>query len=393
MIETRFKDTEIGKIPEEWEVGKIGNLCSINTGSKNTEDKDDEGKYPFYVRSQKIEHIDTFSYDCEAVLTAGDGVGTGKVFHYVNGKFDVHQRVYVMNDFCQCLYPKYFYWQFSENFYSRVKSMTAKSSVDSVRKGMIADMQIALPPFSEQRRIAKSLSNVDALIAAVEKKIEKKKLIKQGAMQQLLTGKRKLPGYKGEWVEKRLGEVGKLDRNSINPKLEPNKIFYEYSMPAYDIGRQPIKCLGDTMNSNRFIVKGEMLLFNKLNVRQKRIWLIDPHNDNSVCSQEFLPFTSTKVCLEYIAQLVATDWVTDAFIEKSKGTSNSQKRISPNDFLDYEISIPSDPSEQRAIASILSNMDSEITALERKRDKLKELKQGMMQQLLTGKIRLVRCSG
>lgn len=267
------------------------------------------------------------------------------------------------------------------------------STFKEISPSNLSSIQCAIPPYKEQRRIAKSLSNVDALIAAVEKKIEKKKLIKQGAMQQLLTGKRKLPGYEGEWVEKRLGEVGKLDRNSINPKLEPNKIFYEYSMPAYDIGRQPIKCLGDTMNSNRFIVKGEMLLFNKLNVRQKRIWLIDPHNDNSVCSQEFLPFTSTKVCLEYIAQLVATDWVTDAFIEKSKGTSNSQKRISPNDFLDYEISIPSDPSEQRAIASILSNMDSEITALERKRDKLKELKQGMMQQLLTGKIRLVRCSG
>jgi len=74
-------------------------LPEIKTGDKDTENREDSGKYPFYVRSQTVEHISTYSFDGEAILTAGDGVGVGKVFHYVNGKFDYHQRVYKISNF------------------------------------------------------------------------------------------------------------------------------------------------------------------------------------------------------------------------------------------------------------------------------------------------------
>ncbi len=86
-----YKDSGIewlGEIPENWETKKLKYLCSITTGNKDTENKEPEGKYPFYVRSQTVESINSFSYNGEAILTAGDGVGVGKVFHYVNGKFD-----------------------------------------------------------------------------------------------------------------------------------------------------------------------------------------------------------------------------------------------------------------------------------------------------------------
>ncbi len=99
MVKEGYKQTEIGAIPEDWEIRSAGDLMKIETGNQNTENKDDDGAYPFFVRSQNIEHINTFHYDCEAVLTAGDGVGTGKVFHYINGKFDAHQRVYIMSSF------------------------------------------------------------------------------------------------------------------------------------------------------------------------------------------------------------------------------------------------------------------------------------------------------
>ena len=98
----------------EWKIERLSNLMNIQTGSKNTEDQVANGIYPFFVRSQQVERIDSFSYDCEAVLTAGDGVGTGKVFHYIKGKFDVHQRVYVIN-FTDVTEGLFYYW-FSENF-------------------------------------------------------------------------------------------------------------------------------------------------------------------------------------------------------------------------------------------------------------------------------------
>ena len=89
----------LGEIPEHWETSRLKFLCNITTGGKDTENKIDAGEYPFYVRSQTVERINSYSFNGEAILTAGDGVGVGKVFHYVNGKFDFHQRVYMFYAF------------------------------------------------------------------------------------------------------------------------------------------------------------------------------------------------------------------------------------------------------------------------------------------------------
>ena len=97
-------------------------------------------------------------------MTVGDGVGTGKVFHYVNGNYDLHQRVYMMFDFTEEITAKYFYYYCSNHFYDRVMAMTAKTSVDSVRYEMIADMEISLPKIQEQRAISDYFDNLDNLI-------------------------------------------------------------------------------------------------------------------------------------------------------------------------------------------------------------------------------------
>ena len=146
-----------------WEQRKAKDLCSISTGKSNTQDRVDDGIYPFYVRSLIVEHSNRYLFDEEAVLTVGDGVGTGKVFHYVNGKYDLHQRVYRMFDFSEKITAKYFYYYFSNHFYDRVMAMTAKTSVDSVRYEMIADMDIALPEIQEQVAISDCFDNLDNL--------------------------------------------------------------------------------------------------------------------------------------------------------------------------------------------------------------------------------------
>lgn len=168
---------------EGWERKIIQDICNITTGNKNTQDKKDNGIYPFFVRSQKIERIDSWSFDGEAILTAGDGVGVGKIFHYYVGKMGVHQRVYLLHDI-QCN-SKYLYYFFSEFFYERVKKMSAKNSVDSVRKDMISDMPLLLPSPHEQQKIADCLSSLDELIDATSRKVEILKEHKKGLMQQL----------------------------------------------------------------------------------------------------------------------------------------------------------------------------------------------------------------
>ena len=157
-------------------------MCKITTGNKNTQDKDENGLYPFYVRSQNIERINSWTFDGEAILTAGDGVGVGKVFHYSIGKIGVHQRVYILSNFkCD---GKYLYQYFSSRFYNRVKRMSAKNSVDSVRMEMIADMPLYLPSVGEQHKIGKLLALLDERISTQNKIIEKlQSLIKGIAVQ------------------------------------------------------------------------------------------------------------------------------------------------------------------------------------------------------------------
>ena len=161
---------------EEWERKRFRDVCNITTGNKNTQDKSDDGIYPFYVRSQIVERINSWTFDGEAILTAGDGVGVGKVFHYSTGKIGVHQRVYILSDFkCD---GKYLYSYFAGHFYNRVKRMSAKNSVDSVRMEMIADMPISLPSNEEQKKIGHLLALLDERIATQNKIIEDLKLLK-----------------------------------------------------------------------------------------------------------------------------------------------------------------------------------------------------------------------
>lgn len=188
----KFRQSEIGLLPVDWEVAQVRQLAAIATGSRNTQDRDGEGAYPFFVRSSTIEKISTYSFDGEAVLTAGDGVGTGKVFHYINGKFDFHQRVYKISDFSPHLDGRFFFLVFTTRFYDRIMSMTAKSSVDSVRMEMIADMVIPLPSMAEQSSIAGVLWEMEAELTVLDHRRDKTRALKQAMMQELLTGKTRL---------------------------------------------------------------------------------------------------------------------------------------------------------------------------------------------------------
>ena len=168
-----------------WEEKTIEQVAKVTTGNKDTQNKVENGDYPFYVRSQNVERINTYSYDGEAILTSGDGVGVGKNFHYINGKFDFHQRVYCIYKFEKEIDGKFIYMYFSQHFNERVMRMSAKNSVDSVRRTMITKMPILIPSKSEQQKIANTLSSIDDLINAQSQKIETLKLHKKGLLQGL----------------------------------------------------------------------------------------------------------------------------------------------------------------------------------------------------------------
>jgi type I restriction enzyme, S subunit len=182
----------LGDVPEHWEVKALRYICRIETGDKDTVDAEDEGEYPFFVRSQTVERINSYTKNCEAVLTAGDGVGVGKVFHYVHGKFDFHQRVYMFSNFKKVT-GKFFFLFLKENFWRVALEGGAKSTVDSLRRPMISSFPFIIPPLPEQQAIAAFLdretAKIDTLSAKVHTAIERLKEYRTSLISAAVTGK------------------------------------------------------------------------------------------------------------------------------------------------------------------------------------------------------------
>lgn len=363
------QQSDFGQIPADWSTTIIGKIAEVTTGAKNTQDKVPDGDYPFFVRSQTVERINSYSFDGEAVLTAGDGVGTGKVFHYINGKFDVHQRVYRISNFQAAIDGYFFYLYFSSHFYDRIMSMTAKSSVDSVRMEMITKMEVPLPPsIAEQRAIATALSDIDALIAGLEQLVAKKRDIKQAAMQQLLTCQARLPGFTGEWAFVQLGDLLDVCHGKNQHAVEVSDGPYPILATGGQIGTA-IQPLHDRPS----VLIGRKGTINKPQYMDTPFWTVDTlfycnvHRPNSA---KFLYY-----------RFLLIDWM--QYNEASGVPSLNGQTIER-----IQIECP-DAKEQNAIASVLSDIDVDLSGLESRLAKTRAIKQGMMQELLTGRTRLI----
>jgi type I restriction enzyme S subunit len=182
----------LGEVPEHWEAASIKYLCKIDTGNKDTVDALDDGLYPFFVRSKKIETINEYAFDGEAILTAGDGAGVGKIYHYINGKFNYHQRVYKMSHFTK-VSGKFFFFYFSSLFEKVALDGGAKSTVDSLRKSHFDKFIMAIPTSYEQQKIVEYIeqqaNKIDFLIEKQNQLIEKLKEYRTSIISHAVTGK------------------------------------------------------------------------------------------------------------------------------------------------------------------------------------------------------------
>lgn len=391
MSNTNNSSVPTLRFPEfegEWDTQYVKDICDITTGKSNTQDQVDGGQYPFYIRSATPVRSNRYLYDCEAVITIGDGQ-IGKVFHYVNGKFDLHQRCYMMFNF-RNVSPRYFYYFFSEHFYERAMRLTAKATVDSVRLEMISDMPICIPPTTaEQERIASSLSEIDALISAQEQKVGYLKEKKKGLIQQLFplpgetTPRLRFPGFTGEWQEKPLSHFlhehktksdGKCEVHSVSvTKGVINQIEYlGRSFAASDTSKYNLAKPGDIIYT-----KSPTGAFPYGIVKQNK----NPYN--VIVSPLYAAYTPVNQYVGYILDSyfespVNTNNYLSSLIQK--GAKNTIQ-ISNDTFVSKTICLPSNPAEQQQIAECLESLDSLIAAEIQELESLKVHKKGLMQQL------------
>ena len=379
-----YKKTVLGVIPEDWEVVKLGDVVTVTTGSKNTQDKIKNGKYLFFVRSQTIERINTYSFDGEAILTAGDGVGVGKVFHYINGRFDFHQRVYKISDFNPNINARFLYWYFSRFFYDRVMKMNAKTSVDSVRLDMIVGMQIPLPKnILEQQKIAEIISCWDNTISKQEALIKQKQLFKKVVMQQIFSQQLRFKADDGsdypDWEEKRLGELISCLDHKRKPLNSEQRANITGIIPYYGAN-------GVVDYITDFIFNEELVLLAE-----------DGGNFDDYKNKPIAQYITGKAWVNNHAHVIkgkdsiSTKFIFYSLVHKDirawiNGTSRS--KLNKTDMLCIIVNVPLSVKEQQKIADFLTSIDEQIELLKQELEQLRLQKKSLMQKLLTGRVRV-----
>ena len=422
MVEMKsgYKMTDVGVIPEDWEVCELRNHLVLLTDydangsfadmASNVVTTTGNG-YAWYVRATDLEQQSSLSevkyvdeksyrflrkstlYGGEVLLAKRGEIGKVYYFQMKTKRATLAPNLYwlklkdTINSYSLF---SLFKSTFGQNL---LKSINASTSLGAIYKDDVKGLNILIPPFEEQASIATALSDVDSLISALTKKIEKKKAIKQGLMQQLLTGKKRLPGFNDKWKSMLLGDIAEVkDGTHQTPQYVKSggKPFYSVeNVTADDFKNVKHISLEEhkALTSNYRIEKGDVLM--------TRIGSIGccKYVDWDVDASFYVSLALLKINEKYDSKFIS--YLSNIKSFKEEVMLNSlvfaiPQKINLGNISLIKVYIPTSKAEQTAIANILSDCDSEIAALEEKRDKYKEIKQGMMQQLLTGKIRLIK---
>lgn len=403
-----MKQTEIGLIPDDWEVKRLGELYEMRAGGDVNKQhfsyyKSDKYKYKIFSNGLENEGVYGFTdlprYKGDSITITGRG--TVGVSMYRKDDFDAVIRLLVLESRNKNQTDNFF---ISELINEVVKFPNESTGVPQLTVPQIKDVLIPLPPLPEQQRIAKALSDVDALIFTTEKLIQKKRNIKQGTMQKLLTGKKRLPGFAksnntkmtelGEipedWEVKSLGEVvniigGGTPSTTVaeywNGNIEwftPTEITDSQKYVSNSL--RTITVSGLHNSSAKLLPTGTILLTTRATIGIAAI------TKKEVCTnQGFQSLVVRNNCdnefLYYVIPLLKEEML-------SRASGSTFAEISSKKLSTIQFSFPP-KEEQTAIANVLSSMDKEIENLNTKLEKYRNLKTAMMQQLLTGKIRLI----
>jgi len=394
-LEPGYKQTEVGVIPEDWEVKQLGEIAHINMGrtpSRRINAFWGRG-YPWLsiadLKSKCV--LETKEEITKLAIT--DMIPIPKGTLMMSFKLTIGKLAFAGHDMYSneaiCSFrnlkadAEYLYGILSQTDFALYGKQAVKGY--TLNQESLNAVKIPYPPLPEQRAIAATLSDVDALLAKLDALIAKKRDIKQAAMQQLLTGKQRLPGFSGEWEVKRFGDIATPRKDRLDPrKAGAQEFCIELEHIEQGAGRLLGSASTGDQSSLKSIFQAGDVLFGKLRAYLRKYWLADREG---VCSTEIWALMAHRrlVTPEFLFQLVTAD----QFIEAaSTAYGTHMPRSDWNVVKNYEVVTP-ELDEQTAIAAVLSDMDAELAALEARREKTRALKQGMMQELLTGRIRLL----
>ncbi|GAE91086.1 type I restriction-modification system [Gracilibacillus boraciitolerans JCM 21714] len=378
-------------------------LVNIATGKFDTQDKKENGIYPFFVRSPQIEKIDKYSHTGEAVMTAGDGVGVGKVFHYYNGKFAAHQRLYVFNDFKKDVFGKYIYYSVMSNLKFEVLQGNAKSTVDSLRYSMLAHFPILLPNYDIQIKVVNFLdqktTEIDDLIADKEKLIElleeKRQAIITEAVTKGLDPNVKMKDSGVEWIGE-IPEHWKVKRLKylfqIKKRIEGLK-----NPNILSVTQKGIKVKDITTNEGQLAANYDK--YQTVNVGDYVMnhmdlltGFIDVSKYKGVTSPDYRVFAikDEKFDRQYFLYYFQMSYYRKIFYKFGQGVSSFGRwRLPADEFYNFCVPVPTIEEQKEVVKYISSHVEDSENVIEQTKciiKKLKEYRQSLIYEAVTGKI-------
>lgn len=387
-----YKQTDIGVIPEAWDVKPIGQTLKIHHGKSQKEIEVSIGKYPILATGGQIGSTNSYLHSKPSVLIGRKG--TIDKPQYIETPFWTVDTLF-WSELLGSNSAKFMYYIFCLINWQQYNEA---SGVPSLNARTIEQVQIPVPKPEEQKQIAAALSDVDGLIESLSQLIAKKRDMKTAAMQQLLTGKKRLPGFDGVWAEKnmaqdsylkaRIGwqglttaeylETGKYllitGTDFKNGKVDWNNCCY-VEQERYDQDKNIQVNIGDILLTKDGTI-GKVAYVDQLPepaTLNSGVFVIRPINE-SYHPLYFYYVLRSKIFKDFLNKLQAGSTINHLY----------QK-----DFIHFSFTAPPVP-EQKAIAQILYDMDTEIDTLEQRLAKARSLKTGMMQELLTGRTRLIK---
>lgn len=408
-LKAGYKQTEVGVVPVDWLIQTIKNIASVVRGGSPRPAGDpryfDGSFIPWLtvasltnISAEQLVVLETATCLTEAgsqqsrtltpgtliVANSGATLGVAKILGI---KCCANDGVVALQSLDRGVSAEYVaYYINTQTKYLREVVATGNGQ-PNLNTGLVGEITFPVPPtLAEQQAIADALIDADALIESLGQLLSKKRQIKQGSMQELLTGVRRLPGFSGEWVEEVFGELAGVRSERIDPRRVSK---YEFCVELEHIGSATGHLLGHGETSEQSALKSVFysgdVLFGKLRAYLRKYWLAEK---GGVCSTEIwcLHPKGLLKSNQLLFQLIQMN----SFIEvASMAYGTHMPRSDWKSVKELVVKLPSDEMEQLAIAEALSTIDSEIASIESRLQKARQLKQGMTQELLTGRIRLV----
>jgi type I restriction enzyme S subunit len=370
-VKPGYKQTEVGVIPKEWEMKRLGDVASVSKGTQLHSSEANEGG--------KFAHLNggiTPSSYTNKSNTAGNTIAISEGGNSC-GFVQFMQEPYWCGGHCYSVIPNgadnHFLYQALKGQQSAIMALRVGSGLPNVQKKGLLDFKISIPEtLPEQRAIAEALSDVDALLDGLDQLIAKKRNLKQATMQQLLTGQTRLPGFHGEWEVRRLGDSVQIEKG----QLITRKTLLPGEIPVIAGGKEPAYHHAVANRTGRTIT---------VSASGANAGYVALYNEPIFASDCSTISESERYCLDFVYYHLLH--LQQDIYELQTG--GAQPHIHANDLKPIPFPFPN-LIEQTAIAGVLSDLDAEVDALEARREKTQALKQGMMQELLTGKIRLLQ---